>query len=185
MARKVKEIQFKYRDEDFEAFGRYRILYTKQGRKMVNRQRATYIISGLLLALLTTVFHFDKAFTILLYILSSVLVIVGLIFAESIMLRQQDKAIKADSESADRVHAPKNIIRFDNTTFTTIAGDDVQTFKYSDIQKVDFTDKAIYVWLGEDIIMSIPDHAFNNLSEMREVSKWLRTKADAEGEDKE
>ena len=42
-----REIRFALSDEDYGAFGRYRIMYTAGGRKLVNRQRITYLISGI------------------------------------------------------------------------------------------------------------------------------------------
>ena len=52
-------IKFVLTDDDYLAFGRYRILYTEGGRKLVNRQRITYLISGIAIAALFTVFHAD------------------------------------------------------------------------------------------------------------------------------
>ena len=60
--KKTRELQFTLNDEDFKMFGRYRILYTDQGHKMVRRQRLTYLVSAAALAGLFTVFHVDKAF---------------------------------------------------------------------------------------------------------------------------
>ena len=181
MARKVKEIQFTFRDEDYEAFGRYRIMYTEQGHKMVNRQRISYLSTAAMIAILTTVFKFEKGFTILMYVVAAALAVVGIFFAEKLMLRQQDKAIKAESASAERVHAPLNKIRFGDTEFTTLAGNDEQVLKYSDIKLIDFTDCAIYVWMSDEMIMTVPAHAFSSDKEMKEVYKWLKNKVDEQG----
>ena len=57
MASKKKnknEIRYALNDDDYSAFGRYRILYTAGGRKLVNHQRLTYFISGVMIALLFT-----------------------------------------------------------------------------------------------------------------------------------
>ena len=58
-------IKFVLTDDDYLAFGRYRILYTEGGRKLVNRQRLTYFISGLCIAALFTLFHADHQFTMI------------------------------------------------------------------------------------------------------------------------
>ena len=176
MASKKNEIRFKLTNEDYRAFGRYRIMYTEQGRKMVNRQRFTYIFSGAMIALLFTLFHVDRKFTYLMYAIAAVMVIGGIFFAEKMLLKQQDKAIVADENTAERVHAAENFIRFDEDTFTTSAGSDTQTFSYKDIKLIDLTEEAIYVWMSDTAIMPLPLHAFADMKEMKAFCKWLREK---------
>ena len=179
--RKQREVQFTLKDEDYKAFGRYRIMYTEQGHKMVRQQRLTYLLTAAMIAILFTVFKVDRNFTILIYAVCVVLAVIGLFFAEKLVLRQQDKAIESDSASADRVHAGENKIRFDEDTFTASGNGDEQTFAYKDIKLIDFTEAAIYVWMSDTMIMSIPDHAFRNMSEMKELNKWLKEKAGLAG----
>jgi hypothetical protein len=57
-----RQFRFELNDKDYEAFGRYRIMYTAQGRKMVLRQRITYIISGICIAALFYVFPGSQSF---------------------------------------------------------------------------------------------------------------------------
>lgn len=176
MANKTREIQFTLNDDDYKAFGRYRIMYTDQGHKMVNRHRLTYILSGVMLAVLFTLFHVDKKFTILMYVVAAAMVVVGILFSERMVIKQQDKAIEADADSAERVHAAVNKIRFEEDSFLTKAADDEQTFVYKDIQKVDLAETAIYVWMSEEMIMPLPLHAFRNMNEMKDFYKWLKGK---------
>ena len=98
-------VKFVLTDDDYIAFGRYRILYTAGGRKLVNRQRLTYLISGICIAGLFTIFHADHQFTMIAYAVAAVIGIGGPIFAERILLRQQDKAIKNSTDTLERVHA--------------------------------------------------------------------------------
>lgn len=175
-----KELHFTFNDEDFRAFGRYRIMYTDQGHKMVRQQRLTYIVSAIALAGLFTVFHVDKKFTFLMYAVAAVLLIVGIGFAETLVLRQQDKAINASANSADRVHANENVISFEDEAFSTRAGSDVQNFLYKDIKLVDLTEDAVYVWMSDTMIMPVPLRAFKNMDEMKEFCKWLREKSSGE-----
>ncbi len=171
-----REIQFTLNDDDYKAFGRYRIMYTDQGKKMVGRHRATFLISAVMLAVLFTIFKVDFKFTILVYIVAGLLAIVGIFFSEKLVVRQQDKAIEADANSAERVHAVENKIKFGNDEFVTYAGDDEQTFSYKDIHLVDLAETAIYVWMSETMIMPLPLHAFRNMAEMKEFCKWIRAK---------
>ena len=99
-----REIRFALSDEDYGAFGRYRIMYTAGGRKLVNRQRITYLISGICIAALFTVFHVDHSFTILAYIVAAVIGIGGTVFAEKIVLKQQSDSIRKSQDSLERVH---------------------------------------------------------------------------------
>ena len=169
-------IKFVLTDEDYSAFGRYRILYTAGGRKLVNRQRLTYLISGLCIAALFTVFHADHQFTMIAYAVAAVIGIGGPIFSERILLRQQDKAIKNASDSLERVHAVENVITIGDDALTTDAGDDHQAFDYKDIKQVDLTEEAIYVWMSDTMIMPVPLHAFSGLDEMKEAYKLIREK---------
>lgn len=177
-----REVRFELLNEDYKAFGRYRILYTDQGHKMVRRQRITYILSGVIIALLFTIFKVDHSFTILTYVIAAALVVVGLLFAEPMVLRQQDRVIEGSSNSAERVHAGENIIRFDDDTFTTFGDGDEQTFQYSDIKLVDLTEEAIYVWMSDTMIMPVPLHAFRGMEEMKELYKWLKERTDIKEE---
>lgn len=169
-------IKFVLTDEDYLAFGRYRILYTAGGRKLVNRQRLTYLISGLAIAGLFTVFHADHQFTMIAYAVAAVIGIGGPIMAEKILLRQQEKAIKNSTDTIERVHAVENVITIGDDALITDAGDDHQEFGYKDIKIVDLTEEAIYVWMSDTMIMTIPLHAFDGMPEMKEAYKLIREK---------
>ena len=176
-----RQVKFELNDKDYEAFGRYRIMYTAQGRKLVNRQRITYIISGVCIAVLFTVFHVDPSFTKLAYIVAAVIGIGGALMAERLVLRQQKQAIDKSADSLDRVHPPENIVRFGDETFETEAEGDVQTFRYADIKLIDLTEEAIYVWMSDEMIMPVPLHAFRGMDEMKELYKWIREKIKEQG----
>ena len=169
-------IRFVLTDDDYAAFGRYRILYTEGGRKLVNRQRLTYFISGVIMAALFTVFHVDRSFTILAYIVAAVIGIGGPLISERLLLRQQDKAIQSSKDDIDRVHPVENVVTIGDDALTTDAGDDHQSFDYKDIKLVDLTEEAIYVWMSDTMIMPIPLHAFNEMSEMKETYNLIRQK---------
>lgn len=171
-----REIRFVLNDDDYSAFGRYRILYTEGGRKLVNRQRLTYFISGAIIALLFTVFKVDNSFTILAYIVAAVVGVGGPLISERMLLRQQDKAISASKDSLERVHPVENIITIGDDALTTDAGDDHQSFNYKDVKLVDLTEDAIYVWMSDTMIIPIPLHAFNGMPEMKEAYKLIRAK---------
>ncbi len=174
-------IKFVLTDEDYSSFGRYRILYTEGGRKLVNRQRLTYFICGVAIAALFTLFHVDRSFTILAYIVAGVIGIGGPIASEWLLLRQQDKAISKTKDSIERVHAVQNVITIGDDALTTDAGDDHQSFDYKDIKRVDLTEDAIYVWMSETMIMPVPLHAFDGMPEMREAYKLIRQKVKEAG----
>lgn len=179
--RNKREVRFTLTDEDFNAFGRYRILYTEQGRKMVMRQRITYLISGAMIAVLFTVFHLDPTFTKLAYIVAAVIGIGGTIFAERIVLKQQTNAINNASGDIERVHPHENIVKFNEDGFETRAGDAAAEFKYSDIKLIDLTEEAIYVWISDEQIMPIPLHAYRGMDEMKDSYKWIRKKIKESG----
>lgn len=176
MARKKnnREIRFFLNDEDYSAFGRYRILYTAGGRKLVNRQRFTYFFSGVMIAILFTIFPVDHNFAILAYIVAAVIGIGGPLVSERMLLRQQDSEIKKAGESVERVHPDENIITLGDDVLITDAGSDHQEFDYKDIKLVDLTEEAIYVWMSDTMIMPIPLHAFANMDEMKETYKLIR-----------
>ena len=176
-----REVKFTLNDEDYRSFGRYRILYTEQGRKMVSRQRATYLITAVMIAALFTLFKVDHSFTMLMYVIAAAMAVVGIFFAEALVLRQQDKAIQDDAGSADRVHAGENTIKFGEDTFTTYGNGDEQTFRYSDIRLIDLTEEAIYVWMSDTMIMPVPLHAFRGMDEMKELYKWIKAKNEEQG----
>lgn len=178
--KKKREVQFVLNDDDYKAFGHYRILYTEQGRKLVNRQKLTLAIIGIGVAVLFTVFHVDRSFTILMYILSAVCVIGGYFFAETMVLRQQDKAIEMGQGDIERIRPENNRIVFDDEGFSTYTGDDEQHFRYEDVKLADLTEAAIYVWMSDTMIMPIPLHAFRNMPEMKEFYKWLKSHMDGE-----
>jgi len=179
--RHKNEIRFILNDDDYSAFGRYRILYTAGGRKLVNRQRLTYFISGLCIALLFTVFHVDHSFTILAYIIAAVVGIGGPLISERMLLRQQDRAIKESGNSVERVHPDENVITLGDDKLITDAGSDHQEFDYKDIRLVDLTEEAIYVWMSDTMIMPIPAHAFSSMDDMKETYNWIREKIKEKG----
>ena len=169
-------IKFVLTDDDYLAFGRYRILYTEGGRKLVNRQRLTYFISGLCIAALFTLFHADHQFTMIAYAVAAVIGIGGPIVSERLLLRQQEKAIKNSTDSIERVRAAENVITIGDDALVTEAGEDHQEFDYKDIKQVDLTEEAIYVWMSYTMIMPVPLHAFAGLDEMKEAYKLIRQK---------
>jgi len=174
-------IRFELNDEDYNAFGRYRIMYTAQGRRMVNRQRLTYLISGICIAVLFTVFHVDPSFTKLAYAVAFIIGVGGTFMAERIILRQQKQSIEKGSDTLERIHPTENVVRLDEETFETKAGEDVQTFSYADIKLIDLTEEAIYVWMSDEMIMPLPLHAFRGMPEMKETYKWIKSKIKEQG----
>lgn len=176
-------IRFTLNDEDYRAFGRYRIMYTEGGRKLVNRQRITYLISGLAIAALFTVFHVDHNFTILAYIVAAVVGIGGPLMAERMLLRQQDNTIQASKDNLERVHPEENVVTMADDELITEAGEDRQVFDYKDIKLVDLTDEAIYIWMSDTMIMPFPKHAFRGMSEMKAAYDWLQAKIKSKGGD--
>ena len=177
-----RQLKFELNDKDYEAFGRYRILYTAQGRKMVLRQRITYLISGICIAALFTIFPVSASFRNLAYIAAAVVGIGGVIFAERIVLKQQRQSIENASGTIDRVHPPENSVRFGDETFETEAEGDVQTFRYEEIKLIDLTEEAIYVWMSDEMIMPLPLHAFRGgMDEMKELYKWIKSKIKEQG----
>lgn len=176
-----RELKFALNDDDYNAFGRYRILYTAQGRKMVNRQRLTYIISAALIAILFSVFPLDPNFVKLAYVVAAVIGVGGTIFAEKILLKQQRNSINLDGASPERVHPTENIVKFNEDCFETQAGEANATFRYSDIKLIDLTEEAIYVWISDEQIMPLPLHAFRNMDEMKEYYKWIRARIKEQG----
>lgn len=169
-------IKFVLTDDDYSAFGRYRILFTPGGRKLVNRQRLTYFISGVCIAGLFSLFPVDHNFAMVAYIVAAVIGIGGPVFSERMLLRQQDKAIKNSADSIERVHPVENVVTIGDDALTTDAGDDHQTFDYKDIQRVDLTEEAIYVWMSDTMIMPIPVRAFAGMPEMKEAYQLIRQK---------
>ena len=169
-------IKFVLTDDDYLAFGRYRILYTDGGRKLVNRQRLTYFISGLCIAALFTLFHADHQFTMIAYAVAAVIGIGGPIMSERLLLRQQEKAIKNSTDTIERVHAEENVITIGDDSLVTQTGEDHQEFSYKDIKAVDLTEEAVYVWMSDTMIMPVPLHAFAGMDEMKEAYKLIRQK---------
>ena len=179
--RNRRQVKFELNDKDYEAFGRYRIMYTAQGRKMVMRQRITYLISGICIAVLFTLFPVSDSFARLAYIVAAVIGIGGVVFAEKLVLKQQRDAIRNAEGSIERVHPPENTVRFDDETFETKADEDVQTFRYDEIKLIDLTEEAIYVWMSDEMIMPVPLHAFRSMDEMKEMYRWIKEKIKEQG----
>lgn len=176
-------IRFTLNDDDYRAFGRYRIMYTEGGRKLVNRQRLTYLISGIAIAALFTIFHVDKNFTILAYVVAAVVGIGGTIMAERMLLRQQDESIQSSKNNIERVHPDENVVFMTDDELITEAGSDRQVFDYKDIKLVDLTDDAIYIWMSDTMIMPFPKHAFKSAAEMKAAYEWLQAKIKSKGGD--
>ena len=176
-----KEIRFVLNDDDYSSFGRYRILYTAGGRKLVNRQRLTYLISGICIAALFTVFHVARSFTLFAYAVAAVIGIGGVIFAEKLVLKQQADAIKRSQDSLERVHPDENVITLGDDLLVTDAGSDHQEFDYKDIKLVDITEEAIYVWMSDTMIMPIPRHAFRSMDDMKDAYTYIREKVKEKG----
>ena len=172
----TREIRFKLSDDDYKEFGRYRILYTPGGKKIVNRQRITYAISGIMLALLFTVFRVDPNFTKLAYAVAALIGIGGVLFADKIILRQQGKIIDAEMNEAARIHPEENVVTFEDDELIAVAGEEEQRFSYSDIKQVDMTESAIYAWMSDTMIMPLPLHAFKGQKSMEDMYNWLQDK---------
>ncbi|MBR0399312.1 MAG: hypothetical protein IJH95_00640 [Mogibacterium sp.] len=180
-SKNYRELHFQLNDEDYKAFGRYRILYTKNGRGMVRRTMLTYVIIGVGVAVLFSLFPVDEKFRYLMYAASAICILYGLLFAESNLLKQQDRAIENSKNDIERVHPATNVINFGAETFTTSAGEDSAEFRYDEIKTLDLAETAIYVWMSDTMIMTIPLHAFRNMDEMKDLYKWLKSKKEGSG----
>lgn len=182
-SKNYRELHFQLNDDDYKAFGRYRIMYTTGGRRMVRRTMFTYIVIGIGVAILFTLFPVDTKFRYLMYAASAICIVYGVLFSERSLLRQQDQAIENGRMDAERIHPAMNVINFGTDTFTTSSGDDAATFRYDEIKLIDLTETAIYVWMSDTMIMTIPLHAFKNMTEMKELYKWLKAKNEGSASD--
>ena len=182
-SRNYRELHFQLTDDDYKAFGRYRILYTSGGRKMVRRTMLSYVVIGVGMAVLFTLFPVDPNFRKLMYLVSALCVLYGVFFSERNMLKQQDRAIENGKMDIERVHPAMNVINFGDESFTTSSGEESAEFRYDEIRLIDLAETAIYMWMSDTMIMTIPLHAFRNMDEMKELYKWLKAKKEG-GEQK-
>ena len=179
--RNGKVVQFMLTDDDYKAFGRYRIMYTEQGHKMVRRQRLTFILAGIGISVLFTVFHVDKSFTYLMYVLSAACILAGLLFGEKMVLKQQEQVIEKSRNDIERIHPKMNKVIFGEESFLTVTEGEEHEYLYKDIMLFDFTEEGFYVWMSDTAIMPIPAHAFRSMDEMKEFNKWLKDRIAAAG----
>ncbi len=171
-----RDLKFTLNDADYKAFGRYRILYTRDGRRIVNRQRLTFVIVAVGIIILFAIFPVGEGVVKMAAGIMTVAGIIGVALSRRMILKQQERAIDASSLDIERVRPVENRISFHDDFFTTVTGDDENTFTYSDMKLVDLTEDGIYVWMNDKMIMPLPAHAFKSVKDMEDAYKWLITK---------
>ncbi|NLY87533.1 MAG: YcxB family protein [Clostridiales bacterium] len=169
----IRELKFTLNDDDYKAFGRYRILYTRDGQRIVNKQRWTFIIVAIGVIIIFALFPVGAKVFKMTVAIMTVAGLCGVAMSKNMVLKQQARAIDASSMDIERVRPAENKITFYDEFLSTIAGADESTFTYTDIKLVDLTEEGIYVWMSDKIIMPLPAHAFRTVREMEDTYMWL------------
>lgn len=163
MARKkqnFRKLEYLLRDEDTIEFNKYYIKHSKSGRKVVWQQRMMIpaVIVGYVI--LMAIFKYNSKPV---YFFGGVMVLAAIVYgfmAEKIVLNQQAKKIRDESNYWENIHREKTTLEFLDDQVDACYKGQKESFGYDTINKVSLTDKAIYIWLDEMVALQVPNSAF-------------------------
>ncbi|MBQ0018238.1 MAG: YcxB family protein [Clostridiales bacterium] len=171
-----KQLQYTLNDSDYVAFNRYHLMNSKDGKRIILRQKMIMLIAAAGIFALFCVFKVSPKIRLLVGIVCALFALYAVIFGKKMVLKASERAAMADAEDLGRVHPELNTVTFKGKSFSVETESMSQEYNYSDIYAIDMNEDGIYIWINSSVAMSVPTHAFRKRPEIKETYEWLKEK---------
>lgn len=172
------EFRIRLNDNDYLLFNQYHLLNSPSGKKTLLYFNLIIPFSSFIFILL---FGINKGSDFLLIltqvILLAILSIIWAMFSKKIALKFMASGIKKMKKEGKLPYSNELILRFDNENIHEITSNTENKVKYSMIEKIAVTDKAIYIYFSSVQAYILPLTAFSDEMEKAKFLEFINWKA--------
>lgn len=178
-AKEVK-IMFEFKitldDDDYLLFNQYHLLNSPFGKR--NLLIYKMLIPVVCFIFLVAVFIANPDFQLLLIetILMTILSILWVGYSKKVLIRSMEKGFRKMKKEGRLPYSNESIIKFDDESIHEITPDTEIKTKYSVVEKVVVTDKAIYIYYSPSQAYVLPVTVFSEDAEKQKFLEFINSK---------
>lgn len=165
-------------DGDYLLFNQYHLLNSPVGKK--NLMTFKMIIPFICFMFVAVIFIVNPDFQLLLIeaILMTILSILWICYSKKIVLKSMEKNLKKLKKEGRLPYSNEAIIKFDDESIHEISPNTENKTKYSLVEKIVVTEKAIYIYFSSLQAYILPVTAFSEDVKKQQFLKFINSKTD-------
>lgn len=171
-----RNLKYKLTDDDTIAFNQFFIRHSEAGRKTVFQQKILFPIMTVIVIPMLYFFKFTTSIVVGAGALLVAASIYMFIFADRLIMKQQEKSINKSSYSLNTLYKDDIVLEFGDEDVHSLSENMDSSFGYDKIVKVSRTLNGMYIWLDENSAMPVPESAFNKADGMSALFSFLKEK---------
>ena len=163
-------------DEDYFEFNKHQVLTSPSGKKNLAAYRLLLPLVMFIILLGFVVAKADTTLIVIELIWIVIMSILWLIFSKTLYMRALKKRIGALAKEGRLPYDKETTLTFDDEIMTEVTPEKETKTKYSMIERITTTDKAIYIHLGSVQAYIIPLKVFSDAAEIDRFIQFIKTK---------
>lgn len=166
-------------DDDYLLFNQYHLLNSPVGKR--NLMTFKMIIPFICFMFVVVIFIVNPDFQLLLIeaILMTILSILWICYSKKIILKSMKKGLKKMKKEGRLPYSNEAIIKFDDESIHEISPNTESKTKYSLVEKIAVTEKAIYIYFSSVQAYILPVTAFSEDAEKQKFLEFINLKVDS------
>lgn len=181
MLQEVK-IMFEFKitldDDDYSLYNQYHLLNSPSGKKTLMYFRLIIPFISFMVVVIFSIADSDFLLILIEAILMTILSVLWIAYSKKILLKSMKKNIKNSKREGKLPYNNEAILKFDDESVHEIAPNTENKTKYSMIEKIAVTEKAIYIYFSSVQAYILPMIAFSDEMEKLKFLDFINLKAD-------
>lgn len=166
-------------DEEFLLFNQYTFLNSYRGKKTLLRYRLKILLLSAAVVLFAYIMERNFSVFLMIALGYAIYCIVAIAHSKKKFLKNLEKSIKMMKREGKLSYGSETIIKFDDEWIHEIAPDNETKTKYSQVEKIAVTDKAIFIYDTTNSAYIIPINVFASEAEKLNFIEFIRSKTNA------
>ncbi len=164
-------------EDDYIRFNEFHMLNSPSGKKTLMACRLIGPLMCIMVLIVLIIANADILLFLLEAALMTVIAVFWIIFSNRIFFGSLRKRIIKLKKEGKLPYHPESILRFDDEYIHMITPDTENKIKYTMIEKIAATEKAIYIYLNSMMASIIPTTVFSDDAEKQRFLEYIKSKA--------
>ena len=177
------EIMFEFKitlnDDDYLLFNQYHLLNNLIGRRTLMYFRLIIPFICLVIAFIFDIVNSDFLLILIEAIVMAILSILWICYSKRIILNSMKRSLEKIKKEGRLPYNNEAIIKFDNESIHETSPNTESKTKYSLVEKIAVTEKAIYIYFSSVQAYILPATAFSEDAEKQKFLEFINLKADS------
>lgn len=163
-------------DSDFILFNKYHLLNSAIGKKSLLPFRFIFPFISFMFVTIFIILQADLNLIIIEAVSLTILSVLWIGFSKKMILKSMENGIKKMKKGGRLPYSREVVLKFDDECIHEIAPDTENKTKYTLIEKIAVTEKAIYVYFSAVQAYILPITAFSDEKEKHEFLEFIKLK---------